>query len=256
MLSFAILTCTYNAEKELPRTLESVKTQTYAHINHYIIDGLSADNTVRLATEYAEQCKANGSHHNIIIKSEKDGGLYDAMNKALNMAQGDYLVFLNAGDALADDTTIERMARRLEGRKTEELPGVLYGDTDIIDEHGDFLCKRRLQPPEHLTWRSFQMGMLVCHQAFYARTDIAKETPYDLTYRLSADVDWCIRIMKATQEKGLELHNTHLTLCKYLEGGMSVKNHRASLMERFRIMAKHYGLLRTLCVHFWFLIRK
>lgn len=256
MLSFAILTCTYNAEKELPRTLESVKTQTYAHINHYIIDGLSADNTVRLATEYAEQCKANGSHHNIIIKSEKDGGLYDAMNKALNMAQGDYLVFLNAGDALADDTTIERMARRLEGRKTEELPGVLYGDTDIIDEHGDFLCKRRLQPPEHLTWRSFQMGMLVCHQAFYARTDIAKAMPYDLTYRLSADVDWCIRIMKATQEKGLELHNTHLTLCKYLEGGMSVKNHRASLMERFRIMAKHYGLLRTLFVHFWFLIRK
>lgn len=256
MLTFCILTCTYNAEKELPRTLESVKTQTYAHINHYIIDGLSTDGTVNLANQYAKECEEKGSHHHVTVISEKDGGLYDAMNKAINMAEGDYLVFLNAGDSLADDTTIERIVRQLERNKSEEQPGVIYGDTDIINDRGDFLCKRRLQPPENLTWKSFLMGMLVCHQAFYARTDLARATPYDLTYRLSADVDWCIRIMKMAEEKGLGLHNTHLTLCKYLEGGMSVKNHRASLIERFKIMVKHYGLLRTLCVHFWFLIRK
>lgn len=255
MLSFCILTCTYNAAKELPRTLNSVRTQTYAHINHYIIDGLSSDGTVNIAKQYAKECEAKGSHHNIIVVSEKDSGLYDAMNKAINMAEGDYIVFLNAGDSLANDTTIERIARRLEHYKKEELPGVVYGDTDIIDSKGNFIRKRRLQPPENLTWKSFVMGMLVCHQAFYARTDLAKITPYDLTYKFSADVDWCIKIMKQTEERGIELHNTHLTLCKYLEGGMSVKNHRASLLERFKIMAKHYGLLRTLCVHFWFLIR-
>ncbi len=254
MLSFCIITCTYNAEKELPRTLESVRKQTYANLRHVIMDGGSTDDTMSLACEYEKECKASSSPHRITLVSKHDKGLYDAMNNAISMAEEDYIVFINAGDTLHDETTLESIAQQTE--QETPLPGVIYGNTDIVDSKGNFLRQRRLQPPEVLTWKSFLMGMLVCHQAFYARTDLAKMTPYNLKYRLSADVDWCIRIMKKAQQDNLPLHNTRMTLCKYLEGGMSIKNHRASLIERFRIMANHYGLIPTLLVHFWFLIRK
>ena len=81
------------------------------------------------------------------------------------------------------------------------LPAVLYGDTNIVDSDGNFLHPRRLSPPEDLTWKSFRQGMLVCHQAFYARIDFAIATPYDQQYRYSADVDWCIRVMKAAAKE-------------------------------------------------------
>ena len=97
--------------------------------------------------------------------------------------------------------------------------------------------------------------MLVCHQAFYARTDIAKQVPYNLDYKYSADVDWCIRIMKEAEEQGLELMNSHETLCSYLKGGMTTQSHQASLIERFKIMSHHYGTFTTIFQHLWFVVR-
>jgi hypothetical protein len=145
------------------------------------------------------------------------------------------------------------MARCVDEKKT--LPGVLYGDTDVVDDEGHFLRHRRLTPPDHLSWRSFRQGMLVCHQAFYVRTNLAKTTLYNLSYRYSADVDWCIRIMKEAERKGLPLKNVHQVVVNYLDGGMSIKNHRASLKERFAVMRSHYGLFQTLCMHVWFVLR-
>lgn len=189
----------------------------------------------------------------MIVVSEKDRGLYDAMNKGIQKATGDYLVFLNAGDVFPSPDTLELVASSVGDG--EELPGVLYGNTDIVDDEGHFLRHRRLQPPERLTWRSFRQGMLVCHQAFYARTDLAKANPYNMQYRFSADVDWCIRVMKAAERQGLPLRNVEAVVVNYLDGGMTVKNHRASLRERFRLMRHHYGLLPTLAMHAWFVLR-
>lgn len=108
---------------------------------------------------------------------------------------------------------------------------------------------RRLQAPENLNWKSFKKGMLVCHQAFFVRRDLAPR--YNLKYRLSADVDWCIRVMK----KSSQLVNTHTTIINYLQNGLSLQNHRASLIERFNIMCKHYGVLSTVLHHVWFVFR-
>ena len=91
--------------------------------------------------------------------------------------------------------------------------------------------------------------MLVCHQAFFARRTLAPN--YDLAYRFSADVDWCIKVMKDSKD----IVNTHIVIVDYLQNGLSLQNHRASLIERFRIMAKHYGLLPTLLRHAWFVVR-
>lgn len=253
MIKFTIITCTYNAETVLERTLESVREQTYPHIEHLIIDGNSKDGTMTMVDDYITECEESHSQHVVKAISERDNGLYDAMNKGIKMAAGDYLIFLNAGDKLREPGTLEAVVASLDEPK--EAVGVIYGDTDIVDDEGHFIRKRRLSPPEKLTWKSFKEGMLVCHQSFYARADIAKSNLYSMEYRISADVDWCIRIMKEADVKGLKLHNSHLILTSYLDGGMSIKNHRASLLERFRIMSRHYGWLTTVGMHLWFVVR-
>lgn len=237
---FSIITVTYNAEKVLEDTIQSVISQTYRNVEYIIVDGASKDHTLEIVNKY----------HNRINKviSEPDKGLYDAMNKGIQLATGDYLCFLNAGDKFHDSETLQKVVHTLKG---QELPDVIYGETAIVDEEGHFLHMRRLSAPAHLNWKSFKQGMLVCHQAFFANRKLAINHLYDLQYRFSADFDWCIRIMK----KAKCLHNTRLTLIDYLNEGMTTKNHKASLKERFCIMAKHYGLISTILHHGWFVIR-
>ncbi len=245
MVRISIVTVTYNAAGSIQRTLESVGRQSYPHIEHLIIDGASKDNTVEIAEHY----KSNSSHE-VIIRSEPDRGLYDAMNKGLMKATGDYVVFLNAGDSLYAEDTIQRVAQCVENS-----PAVIYGDTATTDADGNFLRLRRHRPPKTLTWRSFKKGMLVCHQAFYVRLDIAKKFPYNLNYRHSADVDWCIRVMKEADRCGLSLVNSYAILANFEEGGNTTQNHKASLVERFNVMAVHYGMVQTILLHCWFVVR-
>lgn len=253
MIKFTIVTCTYNAEAVLQRTLDSVMKQTYCNIEHLIIDGVSNDKTLTMVKAYQHKNDVGESAHEIVVFSEPDQGLYDAMNKGIGRATGDYLIFLNAGDVFPSADTLEFVEGCVgEG---EELPGVLYGNTDIVNMDGHFLRHRRLVPPKRLSWRSFMWGMLVCHQSFYARTDIAKGIHYNLDYRFSADVDWCIRIMREAARRHLPLRNVNAVITNYLDGGMSVQNHKASLKERFQVMKSHYGLLTTLFVHAWFAVR-
>ena len=253
MISFSIITCTFNAQDVLQRTLDSVAQQTYKNIEHLIIDGVSRDETLSIAYAYEAKISSSSEPYSIKIMSERDKGLYDAMNKAIQLASNDYIVFMNAGDTFKDIDTLKTIASSV--KEGELLPGVLYGDTDIVDMEGKFLRKRHLQTPQVLTYKSFKQGMLVCHQAFYALTSIAKTTPYDLQYRFSADVDWCIRIMKKSEQEHRALRNVHAIVANFLDGGLTTTNHRASLKERFRVMCHHYGCVTTTFMHLWFAIR-
>ena len=257
MIRFTVITITYNAQQVLDRTLQSVLHQTYEDVEHLIIDGASKDNTLAIAEAYKQQSDDSGCGHKVIIKSEPDHGIYDAMNKGLSQAMGDYVVFMNAGDFFPSADTLEQIARRckLNEQPSEELPAVLYGNTDIVDSEGRYLRPRRLQPPAVLTWRSFRHGMLVCHQAFYARIDIAKNTPFDLRYRYSADVDWCIRVMQEGERASLPLYNINMVVANYTEEGATTIHHRASLRERFHVMCRHYGYVSTIAMHCWFVVR-
>lgn len=235
---FSIITVTYNAESVLEDTIQSVISQTYHHVEYIIIDGASKDSTLSIINRYKGRITK--------VISEPDKGLYDAMNKGMRQATGDYLCFLNAGDSFHEDDTLQQIVHTIT---ESELPDVLYGETALVNNERHFLRMRRLSTPEVLTWKSFKQGMLVCHQAFFAKTSLAE--PYDLQYRFSADFDWCIRVMK----KARTLHNTHLTIIDYLEEGMTTQNRKASLKERFRIMARHYGMISTVAHHAWFVLR-
>jgi len=231
----SVITVVYNAEKLIARTIESVLNQSYKSIEYIIVDGLSTDGTMEVVRSFP------GIHR---VISEADNGLYDAMNKGLKAATGDYVWFLNAGDQIFAPDTVEKMMEGITG-----LPDIIYGGTMIIDQAQTEIGDRRLKPPAQLNWRSFRKGMLVCHQSILVKRELAPE--YNLEYRLSADIDWSIR---AARNAG-QIRNSGMVLSRFLEGGMTRQNIRAGLKERFRIMARYYGWVPTLLRHFVFGIR-
>lgn len=252
MIKISVVTITFNAAPCLRRTLDSVLAQQYPCVEHWIVDGKSTDATVAMAENYKVMSEKAGNGHVVNIQSESDRGLYDAMNKGLRLVTGDYIIFMNAGDFFPSHDTLTAIVRCAE---VNDLPAVIYGDTDIVGNDGRYIGKRHLLPPERLTWQSFRHGMLVCHQAFYVRTDIARCHPYNTCYRHSADVDWCIRVMKEADIRALSLVNVHATVACYTREGQTTKFRRASLMERFAVMRSHYGLVTTLSMHLWFVFR-
>lgn len=226
----SIITITYNAANELMPTMKSVEEQSCRDFEHIIIDGASADDTLRIAR----------SHEGTRILSEPDKGLYDAMNKGIGMARGKYLLFLNAGDTFHSKGVLEAYARR--ARKGDDI---IYADTVIVDSDRRILGPRHYSAPAKLTKDSFAKGMLICHQAFMVRKDIAPE--YDLQYRFSSDYDWTIRCIRNADES--KCTNLGIIAIDYLSAGMTDRNKLKSLRERYRVMASHYGHLRALRRH-------
>lgn len=236
---FSIITITYNASRWVESTILNVLSQSYPNIEYIIIDGGSTDGTVDIIKQYA-----SGVSYWV---SEPDKGIYDAMNKGLQKATGDYVWFVNAGDSLYTSDTVQGVASLIQKKKV--LPDIIYGETILIDEEGKSLGRRRLKAPDKLTWKSFRMGMLVCHQSFITKRSIAPL--YDLTYRYSADFDWCIRCMKQAKR----IYNTRMTLSNFLDGGVSTTQRKASLKERYDIMCRYYGVILASLFHVWFAIR-
>jgi glycosyltransferase involved in cell wall biosynthesis len=241
MPTFSLITVVYNGAALLPGTLDSVRQQTCADYESIVVDGASKDDTVAIIRRYAAEMPR------LRWQSEPDRGLYDAMNKGLALAQGDFVWFLNCGDHLHAPDTLERVAAQLR-----ENTDVLYGDTRLVDEWRrplglmSELSTRSL--PEHLSWRDYLGGMRVVHQSFVARRALAPA--YELG-NLCADYDWCIEILKRSRDT---VH-THLVLTDYLAGGLSKQKHRQSLRDRFRVMRRHFGLPATLAAHAWIVVR-
>lgn len=236
----SIITVTYQAETVLARTIDSILGLNYGNLEYIIIDGGSKDNTIQIVKTYAEKFKSK----NIVFKwlSETDNGLYDAMNKGLKMAEGDYVWFMNAGDKVASENCLLKI-------DFNSMPDFIYGETLIVDEMGEILGERRLKAPQILNWTNFRMGMLVCHQSMIVKRKTAPE--FDLNYRYSSDFDWSIKCLKAAKN----IYNANGILSHFLDGGVSKKKMRASLKERFKIMSKNYGFLNTAFRHVWFAIR-
>ncbi len=241
MRGISIITVVRNAQSTIERTLRSVDMQSARQlIEHIIVDGLSTDQTMQivLAHESPEGLRRQSV-------SEADNGIYDAMNKGLNMASQDYVWFINAGDELYDADTAKHILDIIDSEDAD----VVYGDTLIVGDDGKPIGQRRLSPPEALTWRDFKRGMLVSHQSFVARRSLCPQ--YDTRYHFSADFDWCVRILQSAKV----VCNSQQTLSRFLDGGMTKHNIARSLRERFAIMRTHYGLLSTVAHHIPIAIR-
>ena len=237
--TISIVTVCYQAKEQIERTIVSVLEQSYANIEYIIVDGNSTDGTCEIISRYADKIDC--------VISEPDNGLYDAMNKAIGKATGHYLWFINAGDTLYNNGTVCEMVSRCIA--DANMPDIIYGETALTNSKGNFLRMRRLKTPARLTWKSFRQGMLVSHQSFVVRREIAPL--YDLRYCYSSDFDWAIRCLK----KAKNCRDSGLILSNYLEEGLTTQNRIASLKERFRIMARYYGWLSTVARHISFAVR-
>lgn len=225
----SVITVVFNNVRDIGFTLESMASQSYKNVEHIVIDGKSTDGTLEILTKHKEQID--------ILISEEDQGIYDAMNKGLKLATGEYVLFLNSGDAFYDENTLSDIFSNSEGAD------IYYGETKLIDENRNIIGDRRHKTPEKFTWRSFGRGMNICHQAIYIKRSIAPE--YDLQYKISADIDWVIRAAK----KAKTCVNTRMYTTRYLVGGLSKQRHKEGLKERYIILKKHYGFLPNLWNH-------
>jgi len=220
-----IITVTYNAEEFLEPTIKSIEGQTYKNIEYIIVDGGSKDGTLDIIKRYP--------HVVTNWMSERDNGLYDAMNKGLELATGDYIMTLNAGDLVDAPDTIEKAFAQCAGED------IIYGDTKIIDTHYQFVGMRHFTPPENLTWKSYEQGMVVCHQSLISRREI---TPgYNTDYKIAADFDWAIRMAKNARTT----RNLHMPITQFMQGGVSTQHRWAGVKERFKVMVNYYGFFKT-----------
>ncbi len=227
----SVITVVFNNEEFIEKTILSVANQTYKNIEYIIVDGGSTDGTINIIKKYEE--------HISKWISEKDKGLYDAMNKGIKMSTGDYVWFMNSGDTIYEKTTLEKSIG-FQGDAD-----VYYGDTMIVDENGKEIGLRRLRPPKNLNWRHFIHGMLVCHQSVIVKKSISELYQWH-DYPHSADFDWVLKALR----KAKSIINTHQIMCAFLDGGQSKRTIKVSLKERFQIMVKNYGVIPTVFNHF------
>jgi glycosyltransferase involved in cell wall biosynthesis len=228
--TLSIITIVYNNVRDIERTMLSVLNQTYPNIEYIVVDGLSNDGTPEVIHRY--------KNHIAKLIREKDEGIYDAMNKALAAATGDYVIFMNSGDEFYEPATVEKVFAAAPDAD------IYYGETEMINDEGQSLGQRRHKAPKQFTWRDFKFGMSISHQAIYVRRSLTE--PYDRQYQLSADIDWIIRAAK----KAKKIVNVNGYVARYLVGGMSKTKHLQSLQERFNIMKRYYGLVPTVLNHF------
>lgn len=231
----SIITVVRNDAQGLELTLANLVSLDYPNLELIVVDGASNDDTPNVAHKYY------GSIAQYL--SEPDTGIYDAMNKGLRLATGDYVWFVNAGDRVASTDGLERLMTT-DG----ELSDIYYGEAVVVDTEGRRLGLRRKKLPKKLTWRSLRRGMVVCHQAFIVRRQIAPL--YDLKYRYAADIEWQIQCLKGAQSTQF----TGGELCQFASGGTSTTHRRESLVERWAIMRSHYGVSVTVWSHLKFIV--
>lgn len=226
----SIITIVFNNRDNFIKTLNSVKKQDYPDIEYIIVDGGSKDGTLDVIKQ----------NENIISKwiSEPDRGIYDAMNKGIKMATGEYLWFLNGGDSIYSESTLSEVFT------SGDNADVYYGDTELVDDEGKSFGRRKLKtPPDNLSWRNMIDGMVITHQSLIIKKSVV--TDYDLKYRHCADIDWTIKVLKSSKT----IINTKKIISSFLLGGYSRKNTISSLMERIKILSRHFNIFYVLLNH-------
>jgi len=235
-----IITICYNRAFDIEKTIKSVVNQTFEDIQYIIIDGGSTDGTLDIINKYIHKIDT--------IISEKDHGVYDAMNKGLALAKGEYVLFMNGGDSLYDSNVFAEIF------STVNKPDLIYGECMLVDKNGIEIMLRsqsiNRNLPQTITENTFLYGTNISHQSFIIRRSLTR--PFDDQYKVSADVDWMIDAMSKCKSSYLYPK----PISKFLREGLSSTQQNKGLTERFKVFKSHYGLIKTIYAHFVILARK
>ena len=188
----SVITICFNAEKTLEETILSVINQTYDNIEYIIIDGASKDNTMDIVNKYRNRIS--------IVISEPDKGIYDAMNKGIKLASGDWINFMNAGDSFAGEDVVEKYISQID-----PLTDIAYGDANMFF-HSSVIV-----------WKAFPIHcmkerMPFCHQTVFVRAKYHKENPFDISYRLAGDYNF---FYKSYYEKHVNFQHIALIVANF-----------------------------------------
>lgn len=179
MKKFSIVTVCFNEEKGITKTIESVLAQEFKDYEYIIIDGGSEDSTFDIIKSYQDRFANIGVDYNVI--SESDRGIYDAMNKGINKANSEWILFLNAGDSFKNKEVLT-----LVNNETFTTAEIIYGYT--IFRNDDFFRYAMPMPIEHI-----KLGLPFCHQSVFVKTQLMKKVPFDTSYKIAADYDFFLR---------------------------------------------------------------
>ncbi len=183
-MKISVITVSYNSAATIADTIHSVAIQKHTNIEHLVIDGLSTDATVKVV-------KTN-RHPNLVLSSEQDLGIYDAMNKGLDRATGEIIGFLNADDFFADDEVLTRVAQAFESDPSIEA---CFGDLVYVSEDNRKVVRYWKSRPYDKG--SFAHGWCPAHPTFYIRrTALNLFGRFDLNYRLAADAEFMMRYLE------------------------------------------------------------
>jgi len=228
-MKISIITATYNSSKTLKDTIESVLNQTYKDIEYIIIDGLSTDDTVRIATQY--QDSFNGR---MKIISEKDEGIYDALNKGIRYSSGEVIGFVHADDILADNGVVEKINNTFVQNKCQ----LIYGDILIVNQDNNKIIrnwKSQIFEP-----RLLKHGWMLPHPTMYASRQMYEQVgEYNLRYHIGADYDLIIRALKQTPLDQICYIPQYIVRMR--AGGTSgqSKNFKAMMIEDWHIIKEN-----------------
>lgn len=218
-----VVTVCMNAKDDIEETIRSVLSQDYDDFEYIIKDGGSADNTVSIAKRYKEKFEKRGI--SCRIKAEKDYGLYDAMNVAVQLALGEFVIFLNAGDCFFDDSVLTKVFKGKDHADTD----IIYGDA-VEEEFGEYYFYRKC--PELIEQR-----MPFNHQTVFARRNLLKEMPFDTGFAITADYDFLLGAKKA----GKRFKDSRVVTALISKDGVSTVRLKDTYLESIKVRKK-YGI--------------
>ena len=232
-MKISIITATYNSAETVRNTFDSVLNQTYKDIEYIVVDGLSKDNTVEIIKEYAG--KFEGKMRYI---SEKDRGLYDAMNKGLAMATGDIVGILNSDDFYTSNNILEIVANNFEEGEIDAV----YGDIHFVNSNDLTKCVRYYSSAI-FSRRLMRFGFMPAHPSFYCKREVyEKYGAFNTKYKIAADFDYLFRFIYIKKIRTRYIKRDFVTM---RTGGVSTDGFRS----RWLIMKEHSKVIKSYGVY-------
>ena len=216
-IKFSIVTVNYNNQSGLERTIASSLSQDYEHFEMIIIDGLSSDGSRSILKEIND--------NRVSFLSEKDNGIYDGMNKGLNLCCGDWVIFMNSGDVFFDASVLANVAKQSATH-----------DSEIQLIYGNKSYRGRTLVPLNIQDEVSAGGMFACHQAMFFRSDVK----YNLKFRIYADYDLIARIYKNYGADAFAY--VPITICLREDGGVSSIASYQKRKDKYLSLFENFGL--------------
>lgn len=223
---FSVITVCYNAGEVLEDTIRSVIDQNCNQIEYIIIDGGSTDDSLEIINKYKDKIDC--------FKSEPDQGIYDAMNKGLRLAKGQFINFLNAGDRFVSKTILSEIGRQININKVK----IISGDFILTDNYNH---KERVIRTRRITHENLKKDFYSCHQSIFINKEVAMQ--YDISYKIKADYKWVINALNNTDESCVYKFNEPIVY--YSKQGFSHRFFFKNIIELIRLHYEFYGPLQV-----------